>query len=50
MIQLRRRGEPGDVDRDAIAATCLRACGLGTAGIAEARREAQELLATVPAP
>jgi AcrR family transcriptional regulator len=49
VIQLRRRGEPGDADRDAIAATCLRACGLGTAEIVEARREAQELLAAAPA-
>ncbi|WP_227077704.1 hypothetical protein [Clavibacter nebraskensis] len=50
MIQLRRRGEPGDADRDAIAATCLRACGLGTAEISEARRDAEQLLAAVPAP
>ncbi|RII88683.1 TetR/AcrR family transcriptional regulator, partial [Clavibacter californiensis] len=39
----------GDADRDAIAATCLRACGLATAEIAVARRDAEELLAAAPA-
>jgi hypothetical protein len=49
VIQLRRRGEPDDADRDAIAATCLRACGLTTADVERARREAEGLLAAAPA-
>jgi AcrR family transcriptional regulator len=47
VIQLRRSGPVQDADRDAIVATCLRACGLDTAGVAAARREAEVLLAAV---
>ena len=47
VIQLRRSGPVQDADRDAIVATCLRACGLDTVAIAAARREAEALLAAV---
>jgi hypothetical protein len=47
VIQLRRSGPVQDADRDALVATCLRACGLDTAAVAEARRDAESLLAAV---
>ncbi|QZQ55734.1 TetR/AcrR family transcriptional regulator [Curtobacterium sp. TC1] len=47
VIQLRRVGGVEDADRDAIVATCLRACGLDTTAVADARREAESLLAAV---
>lgn len=49
VIQLRRVGDVHDGDRDAIVATCLRACGLATAAIARARQEADVLLAAASA-
>lgn len=45
VIQLRRAGDVRDTDRDAIVATCLRACGLDTSAVAAARRDAESLLA-----
>lgn len=48
VIQLRRSGETEATDADAIAATCLRACGLDAAAIESARREAGALLTAVP--
>lgn len=48
VIQLRRSGDTQATDSDAIAATCLRACGLDAAAIEAARREAAELLTAVP--
>jgi AcrR family transcriptional regulator len=49
VIELRRTGHLDDADKDAIAATCLRACGLGGDAIAEARRgSAALLLETLP--
>lgn len=45
VIQFRRTGDVDDTDRDAIAASCLRVCGLDAAAIATARSEAEPLLA-----
>jgi AcrR family transcriptional regulator len=47
VIQLRRSGPVQDADRDALVATCLRACGLDTAAVEGARRDAESLLAAV---
>lgn len=44
VIQLRRSGEPSAADRQGIASTCLRACGLSSVAIDAARREAEGLL------
>jgi AcrR family transcriptional regulator len=45
VIQLRRSDDVDDADRDVIAASCLRVCGLDAAAIAAARDGAEALLA-----
>lgn len=47
VIQIRRDGVVDDDDREAITATCLRACGLDAGSVRAARQEAESLLATV---
>ncbi len=49
VIQLRRAGEVGAADREAIAATCLRVCGLGAAEVTGALRGMSEVPAAVEA-
>lgn len=44
VIQLRRERVPTEADAHAIAATCLRACGLGESGIHRARAEGEIIL------
>ncbi|KMS76516.1 TetR family transcriptional regulator [Streptomyces viridochromogenes] len=44
VIQIRRSREPEAADRDAIASSCLRLCGLGEPAVAAARDEAHVLL------
>lgn len=46
VIQLRRAGSVQDTDRAAIVTACLRVCGLDTAAVADARRDAESLLAS----
>jgi AcrR family transcriptional regulator len=47
IIQIRRVREPDDTDGSAIAASCLRVCGLGDAAIDDARTEAAGIAALV---
>jgi AcrR family transcriptional regulator len=47
VIQIRRVREPDDTDAHAIAATCLRVCGLGQDAIDEARTQAAVIAARV---
>ncbi len=49
VIQLRRVGDVDSRDREAIAATCLRACGLSAADVAGALVGATRMLAAVDA-